>query len=255
MTFFLRCLAAEIYKSKRTIALAGIFLLPTILSLFNFFLLIGLNNPAGYYATPNGWLQFEHNTITFWALLVFPYGLVLVSAFSAHQEHDIHHWRQTMCLPLPKAPLYLAKLALVMGLSLLSCLVLWVENIGWGWLFSRLRPELGLSLARITLGKMLVPYLWIYLFSLLILAIHFWFSMRAENFVLSIGAGFALGLLGAFLHEGGSWSMVFPWSLPPLVYTAESWAQVAAGALYSLVGFAAVAAGGCRSFTRRDVLA
>lgn len=254
MRVFLRCLSAELLKTRRTIYLLGVILMPTILSFFNFLLLLGLSEKEGYYAVAQGWVRFEHNTITFWGLLVFPCVIVLVTAFTAHQEHDIAHWRQLMCLPLPKAPLYLAKLALVLGLLLLSCLVLWLENIVWGTLLSLARPEVGLSLARITLWKMLLPYLWEFLFSLLIVAVHFGFSLRVQNFVLSIGLGFALVLAGAFLHEVAFWKIAFPWALPSLAFSAEGWAEGGPGLAYSILGFLLLVYVGCRDFIRRDVL-
>ena len=253
MKYFLHCLSAEVLKTKRTIALMGVIVLPTILTFFNFLLLVGLSQGERY-ASERGWVHFEHNTITFWAMLVFSSVVVLVSAFSAHQEHDPRQWRRLMCLPLPKAPLYLAKLTIVMGLALLSCLLLWVENIGWGWLFSLIRPEMGLSIARITLWDMLVPYLWIFVFALLILALHFWFSMRVQNFVLSIGMGFALTLAGAFLHDVTFWKVAFPWALPSLAFTASAWSEVYVGLLYSGVGFVVISLAGCWEFIRRDVL-
>lgn len=253
MSYFFRCLSIEALKTKRTVYLAGVVLLPLALGFLNFLLLTGAAMNYNY-AQPGGWVHFEHNTITFWSLLVFPAVLILLTAFIAHQEHDAKHWRQLMCLALPKTALVLAKEVMVIGLALLSCLTLWVGNIVWGWLFSLLRPELGLSIQRIALADMLAPYLWILAFSMVILAFHFWLSMHVQNFVLSIGCGFALSLAGAFTHKIAIWKMIFPWALPSLVYTATSWPEVYTGLLYSGVGFLLITAAGCWSFLRRDVV-
>jgi hypothetical protein len=253
MKYFFRCVSTELLKTKRTIYLAGVFILPAILSLFNFILLYGLKTNRDY-ATEGGWVHFEHNTITFWALLVFPCAIILLSAFTAHQEHDTRQWRRLMCLPLPGASLYLGKLAVVMGLAFVSCLAVWVDNILLGSLFSAVKPEAGLALSQIELWDMLIPYLWIFLLSLLILAIHYWFSMRVQNFVLSIGIGFALVLAGAFLHEETMFNRFFPWSIPSLVYSAKSFEQVQISLIIVLVGFVIVICAGCRNFIRQDVL-
>jgi hypothetical protein len=252
MSYFWRCLSAEILKTRRSLSLLGVVVLPTLLSFFNFLLLLGL--PAGdEYASPKGWVHFEHNTITFGGMFVFPAVIVLVSAFTAHQEHDPKMWRRLMCLAVPKMALYLAKLALLLGLTGLSGLVLWAENVVWGVLFFVLRPDVGLSPARLALGAMLAPYLWIFLFALLIAAIHFWFALRVQNFGLSIGLGFALILAGAFLHREQLWRVVFPWALPSLGFSTSSWVEIVTGLLYSLTGFIVVVYLGCRSFARRDV--
>ena len=90
---------------------------------------------------------------------------------------------------------------------------------------------------------------------LLIASVHFWFSMRVHNFVLSIGVGFGLVLLGAFRHDLAFLKLAFLWSLPSLVFTAAGWQEEVLGAAYSLAGFLAISIVGCRSFARRDVLA
>ena len=255
MKTLFRCLSAELLKTKRAYALASALALPTILSLFNFLLLAGLGSGRDLYAAEDGWVQYEHNTITFWALLVFTCVIVLATAFLAHQEHDAKTWRRLMCLPLPRAPIYLAKLLVTLALGLLACLVLWAENILFGALFMLIRPDRGLSLANIALWDMLVPYLCIVAFALLIVSFHLWLAMWARNFVLSIGVGFSLGLAGAFLHEEALWRLAFPWSLPALVYSANSSSEGIWGLCYSIIGFVVITTIGCLSFIRRDVVA
>lgn len=254
MNAFFRCLSSEFLKAKRTLYLLAVVAMPTILGLFNFLLLSGIDHNAGYYNRPDGWVRFEHNTITFWAILVLPSLLVLVCAFIMHQEHDTRQWRRLMSLPIPRAPFYLAKMAAVVLMILLSSLILWAENIFWGWLLTLLRPELGLSMTNIKLWEMLIPYLIICAFSLFIAAIHLWFSLRAQNFVLSIGVGLALILAGFFLHEIPIIQLIFPWSLPSLVYKAGSLQTALIGMAYALVGWVVVTAAGCIDFTHRDVL-
>lgn len=253
MKTLMRCLSAELLKTKRALSLASALALPTVLSLFNFLLLAGLGSGRDRYAAENGWVQYEHNTITFWALLVFTGVIVLATAFLAHQEHDAHTWRRLMCLPLPKAPIYLAKLLVTLALCLLACLVLWAENILFGSLFTLIRPDRGLALANIALWEMLVPYLYIIVLALLIVSFHLWLAMRVHNFVLSIGVGLTLGLAGAFMHEEAIWRLAFPWSLPALVYSAGSQAEAIWGLCYSIIGFVVITIVGCLSFCRRDV--
>lgn len=254
MKYFLRCLSAEILKTKRTIYLLGVIALPTILSLFNFLLIAGVGGRADYYATGAAWVSYEHNTITFGALFVYPSLIVLVTAFITHQEHDTGSWRRLMCLPVPREALYLAKLCVAAGLVLLGCLLIWLENIVWGWLLSLLRPEMGLVLANITPLDMLVPFLFIFLFALLILGLHFWFAVRVHNFVLSIGLGMALIMMGMFLRELSFFNVAFPWALPVLVYHAPDVATAIGGLIYSGVGFLLVTLAGCWDFVRHDVL-
>lgn len=253
MKYIFRCISAEALKTRRTISLVGVITMPTILAVLNFLLMLAMSKENDY-ATQGGWLSFAHNTISFWGMLVLPCVVVLVTAFSAHQEHDTKHWRTLMCLALPKDAIYLGKLTAAAGLCLLSCMVLWVENIILGWLLALLRPETGLSLTHLNSMGLLIPFLLMLAFSLLLLSIHFWFSMRVQNFVLTIGVGFFLSLVGAFLHDEPIWRVVFPWCLPSLVRSAGGWQEPAAGLIYSAAGFVLVTYLGCRNFLRRDVL-
>lgn len=254
MNIYFRCLSAEILKTRRTLYLLAVIAMPTILALFNFLLHLGIGHEPGYYNPPDGWMSFEHNTFTFWAILVLPSLLVLVCAFIAHLEHDTQQWRRLMCLAIPREPIYLAKTTIVFGLAILSSLILWAENILLGWLISLLAPELGLSLAHFNWGRTLLPFLLICLFASLIGAIQLWFSLRARNFVLSIGLGLALILAGFFLKDISLVRYIFPWSLPALIYSAATLPEFIGGLIYSLVGWAVVTAAGCLDFTRRDIL-
>ena len=127
-----RCMSAEILKTRRTIYSFGVIAVPTILSLLNFLLMLATNR-ENEYATERGWLSFAHNTITFGSMLVLPWLIVLLCAFSAHQEHDTKCLRTLMILPLPKSALYVGKLAVVTGLAGLSSGGWWPFAWCWPW--------------------------------------------------------------------------------------------------------------------------
>lgn len=63
---FFRCISAEILKTRRTISLLGVIVMPSILSLLNFLLMLGTSREHEY-AMEGGWLSFNHNTISFWS--------------------------------------------------------------------------------------------------------------------------------------------------------------------------------------------
>jgi hypothetical protein len=114
---------------------------------------------------------------------------------------------------------------------------------------------MGLTLSRIAPWEMLLPFLFIFLLALFILSLHFWFAMQVHNFVLSIGLGMALILMGMFLREVPLANVVFPWALPSLVFKSPDYATFIGGLLFSLVGSLVCTFAGCWCFVRRDVLA
>lgn len=253
MSHWLRCLSAELLKSKRTLALATAVAVPLTLGLLNWVLLLGVSNPRDY-ATDYGWVNYEHNTITFWSMVFVQSVAVLVTAFICHQEHDSKVWRRLMCLPVSKAALYLAKLAVVLGLTGLSGLLVWAGNIGYGALYAALRPETGLAWNRIELWPMLAPFAVIYGLALFLIALHYVLSLNVHNFVVSIGIGLALTLVGAGLHDYALARAAFPWCLPTLVFHAETMGQIYTGLAVSVGGFIVTVAAGGWLFVRRDVL-
>jgi ABC-2 type transport system permease protein len=253
MIYWLRCLSAEALKSKRTLALATAVTVPLTLGLLNWVLLLGVSNPRDY-ATEYGWVNYEHNTITFWSIVFVQSVAVLVTAFVSHQEHDSKVWRRLMCLPVPKAALYLAKLAVVLGLKALSCLLVWAGNIGYGAAYAALRPENGLAWSHIELWPMLAPFVAIYGLALFVIALHYVLSLNVHNFVASIGIGLALALVGTGLHDYALARAVFPWCLPTVVYHAETMSDIYAALAVSGGGFLVTTVAGGWLFVRRDVL-
>lgn len=253
MGYWWRCLRAEALKCKRTLALTLVVAVPLALGALNFLLLLGVSAPRDY-ATEYGWLDFEHNTITFWAIIFSQATAILATALSAHQEHDAGLWRRLMCLPVPRGALYLAKLTTTLGLMAVAGLMVWVGNLGYASLYAWLRPDGGLAAAPLDLWIMARPFVLIYGLGLFMVAIHFVASLNVRNFVVSVGAGLVVALAGAGLHDYAVARQVVPWCLPTAVYLADSWGEMWATLAISGTGFVATAALGAWIFGQRDVL-
>ena len=254
MSAFRRCLSAEILKSRRTIYLLGSVLLPTLLSVFNFLLHFGNTGQYDRADQVSAWMLFHHNTFTLGALIVFPVVFLFASTFTAHQEHDTHQWRRLLSMAVPRNALYSAKVAFTAGLGLLACLVMWAEDILFGWLYTLIEPASGLIFQQMPIVRMLLAFLYIFILGLFMTGLQFFMSMKAKNFVLSIGVGVACILAGIFLADVDGLSFIFPWALPASVYKADTIAELVGSMIYSLAGFALTVYWNGRIFVRQDIL-
>jgi hypothetical protein len=253
MKHYLACLSAELLKARRTIYLLGSILLPLLLAGFNFLLHLGAGiSPEGTEQRA-AWMSFAHNTYSLGALIVFPVIFVFASTFTVHQEHDNHQWRRLLSMAVPRGAVYLAKLTLTLGLGLLSCLVMWLADLGFGAAFASLRPESGLLVKQMPIGMLLLPFLMIFLLGVLMAGLQFFFSMRVKNFVVSIGAGLALILAGMYFVNVPVLRFIYPWSLPALVYKADTLAQLLLPMAFSLLGLAVTIWFSIRAFIRQDI--
>jgi hypothetical protein len=199
-------------------------------------------------------MSFHHNTFTLGALLVFPVVFLFASTYTAHQEHDNHQWRRLLSMAVPRNALYSAKVVFTAGLGLLACLVMWAEDILFGWLFTLIEPASGLIFQQMPLMRMLLVFLGIFISGLFMTGLQFFLSMRAKNFVLSIGVGVACILVGIFLADVDGLRLIYPWSLPASIYKADTVAELVGPMLYSLVGFVLTVYWNGRTFVWQDIL-
>jgi hypothetical protein len=253
MKTYFRCLSAEFLKARRTVFLLGSILLPVLLAFFNFLLHLASNLLPSGSNPSNAWMSLNHNDYTLGTLIVFPVIFVFASTFTAHQEHDNHQWRRLLSLAVPRQAIYLAKVTFTLFLGLLSTLIMWGTSIFLGGVYAWLRPESGLVFTQMPVWNMLWVYFAIFTLGMLMAGLQFEFSLRVNNFVLSVGVGIALILSGMFFTEVPGVRFIYPWSLQALIYKADTLAQLFLSMIFSVLGFAALTWWGGRAFIHRDI--
>jgi hypothetical protein len=155
-------------------------------------------------------------------------------------------------MAVPRGAVYMAKVTFTLGLGLLSCLVMWAADILLGGLYVLMKPERGLIFSQMPVGNVLVIFLMIFVLGMLMMGLQFFFSMRVNNFVLSIGVGLAFILAGMFIAEVPVVRFFYPWSLPELVFKADTFLELYLPMAYSFLGFILTALFNCRVFIHKD---
>ncbi len=252
----LRAAFAESLKLKRTLALRLAVGTPLAVVLLNFFIYSqggGGDAPGG-----NPLIGFAQINFTMWTILVLPLYAALAAALVAAIDHQHDGWKQMLSLPISPASVFAAKWIATTGIVLLSATVFALAITITAELLRLIHPAFrstSLPIALVTLRSLQT-----FGAACLLVSIHCWVSLRWRNFVAGLGLGIVgvLILLGGVARSGRGTFMIYayPWALPPTAMARmwevhhDRWWVTAGG----IVAGAVVAALGCWSLSRREVL-
>jgi lantibiotic transport system permease protein len=126
------------------------------------------------------------------AIFLLPIGSILATSLITQIEYRNNAWKQVHVLPLPRISIYLAKLMILLLLLgqflLLFAIGIWLVAVIPAILFSAINlPNLPMPLT--FFGRELALY---FLASLPIVALQYVLSLRFQNFMVPLGAGFLL---------------------------------------------------------------
>ncbi len=203
----LQCLRAERIKCRR----APVWLAFLILPLFPAVLGTG-NYLANLSVLQSGWYSLWTQHTLFAAMFFLPAQFGVFCAWQWRLEHTDHNWNSLMTAPVPVRDLYLAKLLLAAGISVLAqaCIaVLFVLSGKIAGIDAPLPPELPGWLLLGTVGG--IP----------VCAVQLFFSLACRAFAPPVAFGLIGGMFGLlFLSQG--WGYAFPYSLLSLGMRANN---------------------------------
>ena len=194
----LRSIRAELMKCRRSpvwLAFVVLPLFPAILGTVNY-----LGNLE---VLKSQWYSLWTQHVLFASLFFLPAQLGVFCAWQWRLEHTDHNWNQAMTAPVPAGDLYLAKLILAAGVSLLSQAVtgfLFVLSGKLAGLTAPLPPELPGWLFFGALGGVSVCALQLFL------------SLRIRSFAIPVAIALVGGIAGLMLTSQGL-GYLFPYSL------------------------------------------
>jgi lantibiotic transport system permease protein len=255
MTLF-RVIDAELLKMKRTVALKMVVISPAAVVLLVF--LAAYQAPfstLNFNGIRNKWMVLASLTLRAWAILMMPLYITLETALVAGLDHSENQWKSLLARPVPRWTLYVAKLLVVMAMTVLSTLVLLCGILIDGSVLARVQSAVAFGF----------PVPWAAIFqdgakvmglAFLALTIQHWVSLRWRSFSVSIGTGILALVVGFFAVAAGQqadgWIQYFPWALPMLVLARQPHNIEAALLISTTFGLGVVAAG-CLDFCRREV--
>ncbi len=209
----LQAIATESLKLKRTLAFWLALLAPLLVVALQ--VLMAYDRTLYIAEGENPWKMYAQGALVIWSLLMLPLFVTLETALVAQLEHANGGWKLLYALPVPRWAIYLGKQFASMALLALSWAMLLVWVVLGGWLLNLVRPEL--------LGGWPVPWkdllIWAsmaYLCSWLLISIHTWVGLRFKSFIVALGFGIAMTVIGVVVinHELASY---YPWTMTTLV--------------------------------------
>ena len=253
---FSRTVNAEILKLKRTIALRMVFLAPlAVVALTGF---MASQAPFSTLRTSNSiniWVSLTRVNLQFWGLLMMPLYITLQSALIAGVDHAENQWKALFARPIPRWTVYVAKLLMLIAMTIMSGAILISGVILAGVLLPHIAPGVDLR-SPIPLGRMVQPIAEMTGLAFLPLAIQHWVSLRWRSFSVAVGFGIVATVttFAMLMAAGqyGAWPQYYPWALPLLVVSRHQQNITAALLLSITVGLAASVAG-CLDFCRREI--
>ena len=239
----LRCLKAELIKCRRApvwLAFLVLPVFPAILGTVNY-----LGNTE---VLENGWYSLWSQHTLFSSMFFLPALLGVFCAWQWRLEHTDHNWNRLMTAPVPARDLFLSKLILAAGVSLLSqgCIgALFLLSGKLAGIAAPVPPELPEWLLFGAIGGVSVC------------AVQLFLSLIIRAFAPPVALGLIGGICGLMLTAYG-YGYAFPYSLLFLGMRANNpyleldlFSFLLSAALYT----AAAAILSVRFLSRRDVAA
>lgn len=215
IAYYTASIKNELIKLKRTFAfwltIISALLFP-ILFFIAFFIKHKTNNPKpginpwDYFMT----VQIENSTPFF-----IPMFLVLLTALIMQIEHKSLGLKHLFALPIPKWSVYFGKLTIVIFAIITTYIYYYIAVLLSGFLLGILHPDL----AFLNFQPQQVKYIQLlatsFVASLGIIGIQFWLSFRCKNFVVPLGVGMFLAIVGIIVSQAPQ-SLYFPYSFSVL---------------------------------------
>jgi lantibiotic transport system permease protein len=146
----------------------------------------------------------------------FPLFIILICTLLPQIEYRNNTWKQIFASPQTKGNVYLAKFMNVHLLMLVflvaTHLFMFLSIVG----VNLIKPSLNLFKQPLNGTAVLVNAANAYLLVLALCAIQFWMGLRFKNFIVPIGIGFALWLMGTIMavQNKSDLPYYFPYSFP-----------------------------------------
>ncbi|MBO9632245.1 MAG: ABC transporter permease [Chitinophagaceae bacterium] len=229
---------AEFLKSRHTLAYRAAFIAGIVLPVLHM---------LGYILKPEHFLQdlstrpWEMHATYCWKFgaAFFPMYVTILTSLVVQTEFRNNTWKMVYTQPRSYIDIYFSKFVVIQLLLLGSILLFNVSLIVTGSIANIFRPEFAFFKQPVPVGDMLMVTARMYIASLCITAIQYWFSLRFRNFITSLGIGIGLTIVALILLP---WDGVvyFPYAYPILTYfKALKVNGIATHEWYSLIGTAA----------------
>lgn len=211
MTDFYRCWISERAKNRRTLTiwliLVGGFFTPSIIFLWQ---LRRYQKLPTVYLSDDYWLVAWRLHWESMTVILFPVGIILACALLAQLEVKNNTWKQLLSTPLSLSSIFFAKLGIVHVMLLQVFLLFNFAMFLFAILPTIIFSDVPFPTASYSTKSLLEFNLRYYVDCLPMIAIQQLLSLHFKNFLVPVGAGLLIWLIGV-AGATASFSYVFPY--------------------------------------------
>ena len=214
-SYYISSLKNELIKLKRTFAfwltIISALLFP-ILFFIAYFLKHKTNTPD---IGINPWEKFMtvqiENSIPFF----IPMFIVLITSLIMQVEHKSLGLKHLFALSIPKWSIYFGKLTIVIFAIITTYIYYYIAILLTGALLGLIHPDLAFLNFQPDYLKFINILFTSFVATLGIIGIQFWLSFRFKNFIVPLGIGMFLAIIGIIISQAPQ-SIYFPYSFSVL---------------------------------------
>jgi len=215
LSYYISSIKNELIKLKRTFAF-WLTIISALLFPILFFIAYSLKHKTN---TPeigiNPWEKFMtvqiENSIPFF----IPMFIVLITSLIMQVEHKSLGLKHLFALPIPKWSIYFGKLTIVIFAIITTYVYYYIAILFTGALLGLIHPDLGFFNFQPEHLKFVKILFTSFIASLGIIGIQFWLSFRFKNFIVPLGFGMFLAIIGIIISQAPQ-SIYFPYSFSVL---------------------------------------
>lgn len=240
VSYYVSNIKNEVIKLKRTFAFWLTIISALIIPLLFF---------IGYLVKPeqgipvegvNPWVDFIFNQIKNSIPFLAPIFIVLITSLIIQIEHKSHGIKHLFSLPIPKWSVYFGKLSIVLFSIVATYIYFFLAILVFGFLLGMFNSKLGFLDFQPDYLKYIKILAMSFVASLGIVGIQFWMSFRFKNFIVPLGVGMIMIILGLIASRAPE-AIYFPYSYPVLFISFGENAPLTMGVssitVYSLICF------------------
>ena len=215
LSFYISSTKNELIKLKRTFAFWLTIISALLFPLLFFIAYMIKHNTLIPEIGINPWDKFMTMQIENSIPFIIPMFIVLITSLIMQVEHKSLGLKHLFALPIPKWSVYFGKLTIVVFVIITTYVYYYLAILLSGFLLVLIHPDLAFLNFQPEHLKYLKMLTISFVASLGIIGIQFWLSFRYKNFIVPLGLGMFLAIIGIIVSQAPQ-SIYFPYSFSVL---------------------------------------
>jgi hypothetical protein len=211
VSYYISNIKNEVIKLKRTFAFWLTIISAIIFPLLFFIVYLVKHAKMVPDLGDNPWEKFMVNQVQNSIPFLVPMFIVLITSLIIQVEHKSHGIKHLFSLPIPKWSVYFGKLSIVIFSIIATYIYFFLAILLFGVLLGMFHSDLGFLDFQPDYLKYIKMLAMSLVASLGIVGIQFWMSFRFKNFIVPVGIGVTLVIIGLIASQVPE-SIYFPYS-------------------------------------------